>query len=195
MHQSGFPQAMYFVIGTAKIWTNSEVVQDKIFFPIKTLVLRTVPWSRCSVTCFYVTAPLWLLYGQVEVTKHPSISLFNCKVLLMMTRKYVKCKSIFNLHVCTVKPQQVSFESCGLFLILNFRHAEILLFFPTQTTSFDHTNCSPTQELTSHFRIVWLRYVFCAFSGLHIGYLCADIRINLPVNFSCYSSDFIRVTR
>lgn len=32
----------------------------------------------------------------------------------------MKCKSIFNLHMCTVKPQQVSFKSCSLFLILEF---------------------------------------------------------------------------
>lgn len=45
----------------------------------------------------------------VEVSKNQSISLFTCKVLSMMTRKYVKCKSIFNLHIHIVKPQQVRF--------------------------------------------------------------------------------------
>lgn len=109
MHQSRFPQAIYFLIGMLKVWTNPQVVWFKIFFPQKKLVLRTVPWSRCSVGCFHVTALLWMLYGQLEVTENQRISLSNCKVLLIMTRKYVKCKSIFNLHICPVKPQQVSF--------------------------------------------------------------------------------------
>lgn len=45
----------------------------------------------------------------VEVSKNQSISLFTCKVLSIMTTKYVKCKSIFNLHIHIVKPQQVRF--------------------------------------------------------------------------------------